>query len=182
MRKHSLVPHPDTPPMAVSGIDVALRMTNEEHVLFSFTVHGSEALIVPEQRTPGRADGLWSTTCFECFLRPNGGPGYQEYNFAPSGRWAAYAFDRYRQGMRALALAVDPWVGPGDDAGRGSYVCDADLDLSHLPPGPVQLGLSAVIEEAGGRKSYWALVHPPGAPDFHHPDCFAAELGAPAKP
>jgi hypothetical protein len=35
-----------------------------------------------------------------------------------------------------------------------------------------------VIEETNGRKSYWALAHPPGKPDFHHSDCFA--LGLPA--
>jgi hypothetical protein len=35
------------------------------------------------------------------------------------------------------------------------------------------LGLSAVLEEQDGTKSYWALAHPPGGkPDFHHPDCF----------
>ena len=39
-----------------------------------------------------------------------------------------------------------------------------------------RLGLSAVLEEKDGTKSYWALAHPPGAPDFHHPDCFAAQL------
>jgi hypothetical protein len=40
-----------------------------------------------------------------------------------------------------------------------------------------QLGLSAVLEEADGTKSYWALAHPPGdKPDFHHADCFAAQL------
>jgi hypothetical protein len=37
-------------------------------------------------------------------------------------------------------------------------------------------GVSAVIEEANGAKSYWALAHPPGKPDFHHPDCFRLEL------
>jgi hypothetical protein len=39
-----------------------------------------------------------------------------------------------------------------------------------------RLGLSAVIEEAGGRQSYWALAHPQGRPDFHHSDCFALEV------
>jgi hypothetical protein len=43
---------------------------------------------------------------------------------------------------------------------------------------PARLGLSAVIEEANGRKSYWALAHPPGKPDFHHSDCFVLELPA----
>ncbi|MFC7497623.1 hypothetical protein ACFQRC_00110 [Enterovirga sp. GCM10030262] len=51
-----------------------------------------------------------------------------------------------------------------------------------LPDMPWQLGLSAVIEETNGRKSYWALAHPPGDPDFHHEDCFALELAAARTP
>jgi hypothetical protein len=39
-----------------------------------------------------------------------------------------------------------------------------------------RLGVAAVIEETSGRKSYWALAHPPGKPDFHHPDSFAHVL------
>jgi hypothetical protein len=39
-----------------------------------------------------------------------------------------------------------------------------------------ELGLSVVLEEKNGAKSYWALAHPPGKPDFHHEDCFAHEL------
>jgi hypothetical protein len=41
---------------------------------------------------------------------------------------------------------------------------------------PLHLGLSAVLEEANGRKSYWALAHPPGKADFHHADCFTLEF------
>jgi hypothetical protein len=33
-----------------------------------------------------------------------------------------------------------------------------------------------VIEETNGAKSYWALKHPPGKPDFHHADGFVLEL------
>ena len=36
----------------------------------------------------GRADELWRTTCFELFLRPDGGRGYVELNLSPSERWA----------------------------------------------------------------------------------------------
>jgi hypothetical protein len=39
-----------------------------------------------------------------------------------------------------------------------------------------RLGLSAVIEDMAGGKSYWALAHPPGKADFHHADSFAREL------
>jgi hypothetical protein len=41
-----------------------------------------------------------------------------------------------------------------------------------------RLGLAAVIEEKGGRISYWALAHAPGKPDFHHRDCFQLRLPA----
>jgi hypothetical protein len=40
-----------------------------------------------------------------------------------------------------------------------------------------RLGLAAILEEQDGTKSYWALAHPDAEkPDFHHPDCFAAQL------
>ena len=55
----------------------------------------------------------------------------------------------------------------------------ARLALPQLVDAPGALGLSAVIEEASGAKSYWALAHPPGRPDFHHADGFAAELTPP---
>ena len=42
--------------------------------------------------------------------------------------------------------------------------------------GKLKLGLSAVIEGADGGLSYWALRHPPGKPDFHHPEAFVLEL------
>jgi hypothetical protein len=49
--------------------------------------------------------------------------------------------------------------------------------LTELPRNaPWRLGLSALIEDTSGCKSYWALAHPPGKPDFHHADCFAYEF------
>ena len=49
--------------------------------------------------------------------------------------------------------------------------------LATLPRDAVwRIGLAAVIEETSGRKSYWALAHPPGRPDFHHAHGFAYEL------
>jgi hypothetical protein len=49
--------------------------------------------------------------------------------------------------------------------------------LSRIQPGSIlQIGLSAVVEDINERLSYWALRHPPGKPDFHHPDNFALEI------
>jgi hypothetical protein len=154
---------------------VAEVWADPEEVLLTFKVEGAEALRLPEWKTPGRRDELWKTTCFELFLRPVGSDDYFEFNLSPSSEWAAYHFTDYRQGMANLNLQVEPYVDrgmPPDD-----FVIEADVDLSDVPGSALRMGLSAVIEEIDGTKSYWALRHPPGdKPDFHHPDCFAVEL------
>jgi hypothetical protein len=38
-------------------------------------------------------------------LRADCADGYVEYNLSPSGAWAAYRFDGYREGMRGLEIA-----------------------------------------------------------------------------
>ena len=35
------------------------------------------------------------------------------------------------------------------------------------------------MKDVDGGISYWALAHPPGKPDFHHPDSFALTLPPP---
>ena len=142
-----------------------------------YKVEPRDAVKLAEWNHTGRADGLWRTTCFELFLRPQGGQSYHEYNFAPSGQWAAYSFDDYREGMRDLALREElelghSWLGQ-------SWWLDVEPILPDWSKAPFDVGLSAVIEEIDSTKSYWALRHPPGKPDFHHPDSFALTLEAP---
>ena len=66
------------------------------------------------------------------------------------------------------------------------YALQASLELGRLPDlprdGAWRLGLSALIEDTSGHKSYWALAHPSGQADFHHSDCFAYELAAAYHP
>lgn len=162
--------HPDTPPGRVAGVAVALHVEGGRWTL-DFTVSGGAPLLAPVAM-PERADGLWQSTCFELFVMGDNG-GYTEFNFAPSTRWAAYRFDAYRQGMRDATLAT-PRIEP---TGAGVRVT-----LDFPPPEKARISLCAVIEEEGGTKSYWALAHPPGKPDFHHPACFALELPAPSAP
>jgi hypothetical protein len=120
-----------------------------------------------------RADELWRHTCFEAFVRPSTGSAYYEFNFSPSTQWAAYQFSSYRSGMRVATEIAAPRIEVRSTA--ESYTLHAALKLDQLSP-PWRLGLSAVLEETNGRKSHWALAHPPGKADFHHADCFALEL------
>lgn len=175
--RFDLLCHSDTPATSIGSVHVELTMTDPTDMLLTFYVTPGAALAVPERVSPRRADGLWQRTCCELFLKPEGGDAYFEFNLSPSGQWAAYAFDGYRAGMRDLALPVDPHIEL--ERQGGSFVLEADVDLAAIPVGRLEANLSAVIEEADGTRSYWALRHPPGKPDFHHPDCFALELPAP---
>ncbi len=128
--------------------------------------------VIPRLTEPWRSEELWTTTCFEAFLRPAGAEPYREWNFAPSGNWAAYDFQRYRDGMARADVGSPPYIRMEDNftwwALGATIAADADRQW--------QLGLSAVLEEKDGTMSYWALAHPPDKPDFHHADCFAAKL------
>jgi predicted GIY-YIG superfamily endonuclease len=170
--------HPDTPSRFIRQIHVELKFNQPDWVELKFEVHGRiDHLSVPKMVVGTRSDRLWESTCFEMFSRICDYEAYEELNFSPSSKWAAYEFDSYRMGMRA-ALALDPKIAV--DCSSSILRLTAQAALAE-GAGPWLLALCAVIEESDGTKSYWALAHPPGgAPDFHHPDCFALTLPAPS--
>lgn len=123
----------------------------------------------------GPADGLWRHTCFEVFVARHGSSAYREFNFSPSGEWAAYTFTGYRAGMLPLQLHRPPELRWQREAGRLELLAILAADALSADAGAVRLALSAVIEEQSGTITYWALNHPAGKPDFHHPESFALE-------
>ncbi|MBB4615530.1 DOMON-like domain-containing protein [Novosphingobium taihuense] len=143
-------------------------------------VEGTQRLVVPSFAGKRRADGLWQATCFELFVKPDGGESYAEFNFSPSQRWAAYDFSGYREGMAERPMPRDPVCTPR--RGQSVLIFDVALPPAALPSLPAAIGLTAVIEEEGGQKSYWAMAHREDRPDFHHASCFAASLEAPSAP
>ena len=171
--------HPDQLCSAVTHIEVDVARPHAGSLLLSYVVSGKIGdLRLPPVVTAARADELWQHTCFEAFVGSSASLAYCEFNFAPSTQWAAYRFDSYRSGMRVATDISAPRIEVQSSAERYALQASLALDwLSDLPGGARwRLGLSAVIEEASGRKSYWALAHPPGKADFHHSDCFAYEL------
>ena len=154
---------------------------DENWLRLRWRIEGAAALVVPAFAGKGRADGLWQTTCFELFLKPSRGEAYCEFNLSPSERWNAYDFDAEREGMRERALSREPSCTIRQ--GSSFAIFDAAIPADAVPDGQCAMGLSAVIEEEGGVKSFWALAHPdPDKPDFHAPACFAAQLEAPRDP
>jgi hypothetical protein len=170
--------HPDCVCEAVTGIEVeVVRTAGGELALRYFAVGAIDRLAVPPAAGPARVDGLWEHTCFEAFVRS--GKGYYELNFSPAGEWAIYRLEGYRSRMSAPPEARPPLIATHAD--KASLELTVTVALGALAglagEAPWQFGISAVIEEVGGRKSYWALAHPPGKADFHHPDSFALQLG-----
>ena len=175
----NLVPHPATPPSGSEfkvwvNVDHAgaLGATASTNIWFGIGAPASRFVIPEAVEVPARAENLWETTCFEAFLHGEEERTYREWNFAPSGEWAAYDFTRYREG-RTDADVTPPYVRFEDNMiwwALGAIIV-VDAETSWV------LGLSAILEEKDGTKSYWAIAHPPGdKPDFHDPACFAAHL------
>ena len=172
----ALACHPETPSDSVSTIRARVSQGHNGGIAIMYFMEGQiSRLCIPKKSTPSRVDGLWQHTCFEAFLAVKDAPGYHEFNFAPSGQWAAYSFQRYREGG-PLPQASDPQI-----TQRVSGNClELVALIQHASlPAPVNarllLALSAVIEDKNGVMSYWALKHPPGRPDFHHASAFVLE-------
>lgn len=174
----ALKAHPDNSSDVVEHIEVDVLRGAPNTLTLTWLLTGNARRIrLPAYQRRKREDELWKHTCFELFV---GGEGesYYEFNFSPSGAWAAYRFAGHRSGMED-AFGAPVLAHRFHDHG-GVLGMIASLDLADLPglnlQAPLRLGLSAIIEDATGQRSFWALAHPPGEPDFHNPIAFSREI------
>ena len=169
--RQPLIVHPTTPRGPVSEIVVEV-VRSGRLLMLDYVVAGDiDALALPAEAERVRADRLWEQSCFEVFIGAQ--DDYLEINLAPSTAWAAYRFHGYRHAVRNAGIEP-PDIATIRMEDRFELRATARINWWAGP-----IGLAAVIQEKNGTKSYWALAHPPGVPDFHHPDCFALELPAP---
>ena len=127
-------------------------------------------IVVPEAAASARRDNLWKTTCFEIFWQPIGQPGYVEFNLSPSGQWASYDFDSFREAMRDAPVdAIAVMCSHSHSDGAGELVLKASI-AAELPS-PAQVALNAIVEHPDGGLQFWALAFPPGKPEFHSEAC-----------
>lgn len=170
-----LSPHPTSPPTGISKVAAAVCRAGDGGLVFRYRLYGQLSLLrVPSPGAGQRRDGLWQHTCCEAFIAPLAAPAYREFNFSPSGDWAAYAFFATRQ--RDISADPGEEARPSIEQGLGSDCLElaATLPAAALPPlGCWRIGLSVIVEDDSGVLSYWALRHPSPRPDFHHRDAFA---------
>ena len=131
---------------------------------------GVDRVILPKAAPSVRTDDLWKTTCFEIFWQPIGGTYYREFNLSPSGRWAAYDFDGFREGMRDAPVdAIALSTAHGSSNGNGALALKANIAANLAAP--AQVALNAIVEHADGSLQFWALAFSPGKAEFHSEAC-----------
>lgn len=173
--------HTDAPVPGTLGLSARATLDADGRLALEYRLEGTlEDVILPAPGTLHRGARLWERTCFEAFLKPSGGESYFEWNLSPSGAWALLSFRGYRDGG---PCAMDPRAELAQRRHQDRLDLGARLDLAALglAPGGLRVALSAVLEHPDGGRSFWALSHPKGAPDFHHPESFTLEL-APRLP
>lgn len=175
----TLICHADTFNPGVQSLQVAVHRSKGGGLHLRYELHGDlSKLRIPQLLAPAFADGLWRHSCFEAFLGVEGETAYREFNFSPSGLWAAYAFNDYRLLSGAAFKPQAPLI-----AVSTSYQTlrlEAAIAAADLPPPDSEktllLGLTAVLQARDGSLSYWALHHPSAQPDFHHRAGFVCKL------
>lgn len=171
MIKNQLLCHPANQCPLVDNLSVEVSQPAKQQLQICYILTGTMALLsIPKPQPSTPMDGLWQHTCFEAFLAEPGQTHYFEFNLSPSSQWAAYNFSDYRQ-----QVPYTPTQLPQIQVSQSQDQLALTATIG-LPPGligkPIQLGLTAVVEDQNGQLSYWAVKHPTAKPDFHHRDGF----------
>ncbi len=170
--------HPQCPAARrpARSLDVVVRFLADGGMSVSYRCQSVPGAIrIPVRQAAlaaANTDGLWRSTCCELFIGAENTPEYREFNFSPSGEWAIYGFQCYRQ--------RDDFCRPPDAVPEISFTASSDgwsltasipsALLNHVAESTVKtadISLAAVLEAADGDLSYWALAHPREIPDFH---------------
>jgi len=91
----------------VRAIGVLVDRTADLELEMTFRVDGDiPRLQIPPPGAIRIGTDLWRHTCFEAFIAIEGEAAYHEFNFAPSGQWAAYELRGYRDGQTVSLLKI----------------------------------------------------------------------------
>ncbi len=180
----ALAPHPAFGASPLRSLHASVASAGGGSVTVEFAAHGelSRLRLAPPGAAPRRREGLWHHSCFELFARRGAERGYREFNFAPSGDWAAWVFDDYRSGGRELEPARVAITARSVDSAHWSLRAQLKLGEAAATAGVAAaadtwwLNLAAVIEAEDGALSYWAAHHAGEKPDFHDRGCFCVPL------
>ena len=182
----ALHPHPASRTPPGWAVDVATRWSAGALLVeYTLAVPAGRLMLPQRSAEPSARDLLWKRTCGELFVGVRGEPGYIEFNFSPSGDWASYAFDGYRENGRPRS-----WQGPtpgvrvmpGEGVTRLVAVVPQQAFLCLLRDGRMprlEAACTLVLEADRGDLGYWSLAHPRAVPEFHDRAGFVADFTVP---
>ncbi len=127
---------------------------------------------------PQRRNGLWRSTCCECFFGPADESRYWEVNVSPSGHWNLYHFSSYRTGMTAEQRIdeIPAVISRHDDHCLEVHAGFSLRGLPLLEIRMLRIAVAVIVEEKTGAMHYFALTHPDAHADFHHPGSFTLKV------
>ena len=169
--------HPAHSPAIPMAVEASVAWQSDDALVFTFRCHyqsddqHSIGIELPEPTAPAECDYLWQHTCCEAFVSVPNADDYLEFNFSPSGCWAAYRFSDYRVRDESFRCAFAPQIDFKRDehAFELTATVSSSVFLTQWPDHQIwQIGLSAVIETTDGHKTYWVMRHDDiEKPDFH---------------
>jgi|LakMenEpi03Aug12_release.lakeMendotaPanAssembly.Ray.scaffolds.fasta_scaffold90426_2 hypothetical protein len=181
--RFALHPHPATPVRSTWSVEVSTHWSPLGLVIeYAIAVPAGRIVLPRRSESPAARDFLWKRTCGELFVGVRGEPSYIEFNLSPSGDWASYEFDGYRENSRPR-----PWQGPSpvvrvmQGEGATRLLATVPHAAFHVlrredPAAALQAGFTLVLETTPGDISFWALKHPRAQPEFHDRDGFIADF------
>ena len=148
---------------------------NSLHVIFTLTGPIDIISFDTVQTSPRRTDNLWQRTCFEVFIQSENSSKYWEYNLSPASNWAAYGFERYRQGkFDELSITRIPISTHFEGQ---SFKLESTIPLPEtISERNLKIGLSCVVQDKNGVIYYYALKHTKPQADFHDEGSFIINL------
>jgi hypothetical protein len=127
-----------------------------------------------------RNQELWRHSCFEIFASPPGSDRYFEWNLTSSLEWGHFEFQNYRVAS-GDALSLESGIETLKFSITASNLeLNVTLELEKFPElfeavrshQKIKLGLTCILENKKGERSYWALTHSEGKADFHRAESF----------
>lgn len=120
-------------------------------------------------------ENLWTTTCFEIFLKNLNRDNYYEFNFNSKGDWNVFYFSKYRERVNIKKTTVDLIMETDVHFDRTSLKYRIDLEkLTNLKL-PCQVNMATVTKTDLGL-SYWSQKHSGQKADFHDSKNFSLIL------
>lgn len=173
-KEYKLVLFENSEPSNTPAISITGELLKYESCLeIIYRIQGDLNLIRWPNYNPDakQANGLWEHTCFEFFLAKENNNQYFEFNFSPSTAWAVLSFSNYREEGSPYVSRFIPIEFNFEN--HCSAILKATIPLfDNLVQYPLNIGISAVIENTDEQLSYYALTHCGKRPDFHNRNSF----------